>query len=347
MTKRWMFRFGIGGLLALCLGAAIAPMQAAEKTVNIRLGTLAPRGTSYHKSLMLMGEKWRQLSGGTVKLTLFPDGAQGGEADMVGLMQTGNLDAGLLTAVGISEIEPSVNALQNMPMTFQSLEEVDYVGEKLHPMLEQRLLAKGYVVLFWSDSGWVRFFTKTPILHPNDLKRLKLFSWAGNINQYDLWKSSGFNPVALEATGIAQGLMSDTISAIPMPPFFALAGQLQNQTKYMLELNWAPLVGSTVVRKKSWDRIPPELRESLLKTAIEIGKQIKIDGRAENENSVKAMSKSGLIVQKVSSDVDAEWRAVVDTVRDQIRGKIVPAETYDEAQRLLKEFRDKAGEKGK
>jgi TRAP-type C4-dicarboxylate transport system substrate-binding protein len=296
---------------------------------------------------MLMGEKWKQISGGTVKLTIFPDGAQGGEADMVGLMQTGNLDAGLLTAVGISEIEPKVNAIQNMPMTFQTLEEVDYVGGKLFPMLEQGMLAKGYIVLFWSDSGWVRFFAKSPVLHPNDLKKMKLFSWAGNIKQYDLWKASGFNPVMLEATGIAQGLMNDNINAIPMPPFFALASQLQKQTKYMLELNWAPLVGATVVRKKSWDRIPANMREQLLKAASEIGKQIKADGRAENENSVKAMAKNGLLVQKVSPEIDAEWRAEVDKVRDQIRGNMVPAETYDEAIRLLKEFREKAGEKAK
>ena len=30
-------------------------VSAAEKPVNLRLGTLAPRGTSYHKSLQAMG----------------------------------------------------------------------------------------------------------------------------------------------------------------------------------------------------------------------------------------------------------------------------------------------------
>src|SRR5207249_1407900 len=111
-----------------------------------------PTGTSYHKSLQSMGEQWRTAANGAVKLTIFPGGTQGGEADMVGLMQTGNLDAGLLTAVGLSEIEPAVTALQSMPMAFRNLEEVDYIGEKLRPQLEQRLLAKGYMVLFWTDS---------------------------------------------------------------------------------------------------------------------------------------------------------------------------------------------------
>jgi TRAP-type transport system periplasmic protein len=338
--------FGAGALSGLLVWLMMtASLQAADKVVNLRLGTLAPRGTSFHKSLMQMGDKWRQTSGGAVKLTIFPDGSQGGEADMVGLMQTGNLDAGLLTAMGLSEIEPNVNALQNMPMAFRSLEEVDYVGLHLRPQLEKRLLDKGYLILFWSDSGWVRFFTKTPILHPDDLRKLKLFSWGNNIEQFDLWKASGFHPVAMEATSIAQGLMSDSINAIAMPPFFALAGQLNQQTKYMLELNWAPLVGAGVVRKKSWDRVPAELQAKLMAIAAETGKDVKASARAEGASSVEAMVKRGLVVQKVSPEVDVEWRTVAGTVEDRIRGKIVPAEVYDEAQRLLKEFRVQAGEK--
>ena len=338
-----IYRMAGCALLALGWGLSAVSVEAADKAVVLRLGTLAPRGTSYHKSLMVMREKWLQASGGTVRLTIFPDGTQGGESDMVGLMQTGNLDAGLLTAVGLADIERAVTALQNMPMAFRSLEEVDYLGTRLHAQLEQRLLAKGYVVLFWSDSGWVRFFSKARVEHPDDLRKLKVFTWASDTGGYDVWKAAGFNPVALETAGIAQGLMADTFNAIPMPPFFALAGQLHEQTKYMLELNWAPLVGAAVVRQKSWERIPAELRALLLKTAAEAGQQITASGRTESDSAVAAMVKRGLMVQKVTPPVEAEWRSVVDQITDHIRGRIVPAEMYDEAQRLLKDYRANGG----
>ena len=286
-----------------------------------------------------MGEKWRQLSGGAARLTIYPDGTQGGEADMVGLMQTGNLDAGLLTAVGLSEIEPEVNALQSMPMAFRTLDEVDYVGEKLRPMLEKRLLDKGYVVLFWTDSGWVRFFSKSPVVHPDDLRKLKLFSWIGNAHEYDLWKASGFHPVALETAGIPQGLLSGTIEAVSVPPFFALAGQLDLQAKYMLELNWAPLVGACVVRKKSWDRVPAGKREAMLQVAADIGKKVKANGRAESDAAVTAMVKRGLKVQKVTPEIEVEWRALLEKLDNQIRGKVVPPEVFDLAHSVLKEYR--------
>lgn len=335
-------------VLLVVLGFVSVPLaRSAEEVAQIRLGTLAPRGTSYYKSLMQMREKWRAVVGPTFRFTIYPDGTQGSESDMVGLMQTGNLDAGLLTAVGLSDIEPSISALQSMPMSFRSLPEVDYVGERLRPDLENRLLAKGYVVLFWVDSGWVRFFSKSPVVRPDDLRKLKVFTWAGNHSEPDIWKAAGFNPVSLETAGIGQGLLSGTITAVPMPPFVALAGQMDLQAKHMLELNWAPLVGAAVVRKKAWDRIAPEHREALLRIAKETGLQIKAAGRAESDASVEAMVKRGLTVHKVTPAVEEEWRAVAAQIENQIRGKVVPPAMYDEAQRALKEFREKAGSPAK
>ena len=320
-------------------------LQAAEKTVRLKLGTLAPMGTSYHKSLQAMGEKWRKESGGAVQLVIFTGGTQGSEADMVGLMQTGNLDAAMITAEGLSQIDRDALALEIMPLAFRNLEEVDFLTEKLRSKLEAKMSAKGYLVLFWSDSGWVRFFSKSPVIHPDDLRKLKVFAWAENASEFDVWKGGGFNPVSLETSGIAQGLLSGTISAVPTVPIFALAGQLDTQAKHMLVINWGPLVGAAVVTRKSWDRVPVAAREAMLKIAEETGRQIKTAARAENDGAVAAMVKRGLVVHPMTPEVEAEWLAVIDQLKGQIRGKIVPADMFDESQRLLREHRAGAAKK--
>src|SRR3990172_3816302 len=141
-------------VLALELGGALGSLDrvfGAGGPVKVRLGTLAPRGSSYYKHLQAMGEKWRQAPGGGVLLTIYPDGTMGSEADMVRRMRLGQLQAGMLTAAGLADIEPAVSGLQYMPMMFPSLEEVDYIGVKLQLMLEKRLEEKGFVVLFWGD----------------------------------------------------------------------------------------------------------------------------------------------------------------------------------------------------
>ena len=132
--------------------------------MTVTLGTLAPDGTSYHRMLLEMREKWRKAPGGGVNLRIYAGGKMGGEAKMVSQMRLGALDAALLTAAGLSEIEPGVSGLQNVPMMFHSLDELDYVSEKLRPMLTKRLEKAGFVVMLWGDTGWVRFFSKQPML---------------------------------------------------------------------------------------------------------------------------------------------------------------------------------------
>jgi TRAP-type C4-dicarboxylate transport system substrate-binding protein len=228
-----------------------------------------------------------------------------------------------------------------MPMAFKNLAEVDYVGKKLRPMLEARMAAKGYRVLFWTDSGWARIFSTSRVVHPDDLRKLKVFCWAGTPKELDIWKAAGFEPVPLEAGAIPQALLSRTISAVPMPPLYANPGRLDSQAKYMIELNWGALVGAAVVRTKSWERVPADVRESLLTIASETGEQVTAAARAENDAAVTAMQKRGLQVQKVTPELDEEWRQVIDKVQNQIRGGVVPADVFDEAQRALKEYRSK------
>ncbi len=326
-----------GWILAVPLAATL--ILRAQAPVRIRLATLAPKGSSYHQTLQTMGEKWRQAPGGGAALTIFTDGSMGGEADMVRRMRIGQIQAGMLTVVGLSEIDASVSALQNMPMMFRSLDEVDYIRQKLSLTLEKRLLEKGFVVLFWGDGGWVRFFSKEPVSQPADLKRMKLFTWAGDAHQLDIMKAAGYQPVSLETNDILPSLQTGLINAVPSTPFYALAGQFYGPAPHMLELNWAPLVGGAVVTKKAWDSLAAPAREAMLKAATEAGEQIRARGRAESNQAVETMKGRGLQVHAVTNEGEAAWRRMAEEVYPKIRGPIVPADMFDEVRRLLQAFR--------
>lgn len=321
--------------------AGPATKMYAQVPIRVRLGTLAPKGSSYHQILLGMAEKWRQAPGGGVSLTIFADGSMGGEADMVRRMRIGQIQSGLLTVVGLSTIDPSVSALQDMPMMFHSLDEVDYVRQKLSPAIERKLLEKGFVVLFWGDSGWVRFFSKQPVLYPADMKKMKLFTWAGDAHQLEIMKTGGYQPVPLETNDILPSLQTGLITAVPSTPFYALAGQFYGPAPHMLELNWAPLVGGAVITKKAWDSIPASAQEIILKSAKEAGEQIQSKSRAEGDQAVEAMKKRGLILHPVTSEIEAVWRKAAEEVYPKIRGTIVPSDLFDEVQKLLQEYRAK------
>ena len=322
-------------------------LTAQTKPVTVRLATVMPSGTSYHQILQRMGQTWRQAPGGGVSLTIFAGGDMGGEADIVRRMRLGQLQAGMLSVVGLSEIDKQITALSYMPMMFRSTEELDYIREQLRPELEKGLLDKGFVTLFWGDAGWVRFFAKEPILHPGDLRRLKLFAWAGDNYMIDIEKALGFLPVPLETSDILPGLQTGLITAISTAPFYALATQVYGPAPHMLEMNWAPLVGATVITSKIWDSIPPATQQVLRKAAEEAGTQMRARGRQEAEDSVQTMAKRGLKVQKATPEVEAEWRRLAESVYPKIRGNMVPAAMFDKVQRLLAEYRAGKGKPAK
>lgn len=322
------------------ISTGISDAYAAKK-VTIRLGSLVPRGSSFYKALAEMGEKWRDASGGDIKLIIYPDGTQGGEADMVRLMRARALTAGMFSVIGLSEIDKSVGGLSFLPLTFRSSEEYDYVLEKLSPRLEKLLLEKGFVVLFWGDTGWVRFFTTRPAVHPDDFKQFKIYTSAGTNNQVDLMKSLGYNAVALETADILTGLRTGLIDAVSLPPNLALMYQCYTAANNMLALNWSILSGATVIRKDTWDSIDPAVRKQLREAAAEAGEKIRASARLEGEESVAAMQKKGLVVHPVPPEVEKEWLGLTDIVYPKIRGDVVPADIFDEVQRLVAEYRAK------
>jgi TRAP-type C4-dicarboxylate transport system substrate-binding protein len=341
------FVLGIKMLAVAILAGAFAMSSGSARAAEskVRLATLAPKNTSFHKSLMTMGEQWRQSSGGGVALTIYTDGTMGGEADMVRRMRVGQIQAALISVAGLLQIDESVTALQLMPMTFRNFDELDYVSEKLRPTLEKRMAEKGFVVLFWADAGWVTFFSKQPARLPDDFKKTKMFVWSGDTRSQEVMKAIGINAVPLEQTDILTGLQTGLIETVPSVPVFALAGQFYGPASHMLDLKWVPLVGAAVITKKAWEAIPESQRPGLLKSAEAAGQQIRALGRAESVEAIEAMKKRGLKVAPVDAATLSIWEDFAESVQPRVRGKVVPAEMYDEVHRLLKEYRAANGTK--
>ena len=328
----------LGELAAVLLGSLLAINAfAAEK--QLRIGTLATKNSLYHRQLMEVGEAWRNAQGAGARYLVYPDGSQGGETDMVRRMRIGQLQGGLLSVVGLREIEPSIAALQNMPLLFRNWEEVDYVREKIRPAMEKKFLDKGFVVLAWGDAGWVRFFSKEAALAPGDYRKMKFFAWGSEVEQQEIMKSLGYTPVPLETGDILPAIQTGMINAVPSTPYFALATQIYNTASNMLDLNWAPIVGALVISKKAWDEMSPEAQVALREAGQKAGAQMRVKARQEVDDAVEAMKKRGLTVNKPNTEQMREWNALADNLYPRIRGKLVPAETFDDVVGHLKTFR--------
>lgn len=334
-SSRWLLAF------AFLIGTFAIFPQKSEGAQRIRLGTIVPKGSSFYNEVAKMGADWKARTQREVSLTIYPDGRMGTEAEMVRRMRVGQLQAGLLTAVGLAEIEPAVSGLQNLPMMFDTLDEVDAIGIRLKPLLEDQLEKKGFKVLFWVNAGWVYFFTKSPIEKPDDLRMLKIFAWAGSPEVIDIYEKAGFTPVPLEVKEILTGLQTGMISAVAMQPTYANALLIHRKARFMLDLNWAPLIGAAVITTKTWNRLDPKIKKIVSELALDTGNRIQSAGRKESALAIEAMKRRGLKIKSISEEIKNEWREAAEAVYPQIRGTIVPEDVFDQVSNWIAELRAK------
>lgn len=329
-------------LSILCLSHLLAG-PALAGSGDIRAGTIVPGGTSYCNALREMGDTWHKAMPEKVNKFILSAGTRG-EADLVREMRSGNQQVGLLSVVGLSEIDPSVSALQKIPLLFRSQEEVTIVRKRLERELNQKLEARGFVVLFWAEAGWVRFFSAEPAVRPADFKKLKIFTWKGDGQQVELMKKMGYQPVELETQDIASSL-GRMIDCVPSVPFYALFNQFDLVAKHMLELKWVPMVGACVMTREAWYRYSPAEQKTLLAAARLAGEKICEAGQREDQESIEAMRQRGLKVHSLTPEAETEWRTLAESVYPQISGVMVPKESFDKVVSILKEIRSSPSQK--
>lgn len=326
----------------LAAGAGLAPFATTvwgQAAVQMRIGSVVPKNSLYHQKLLEIGEAWRAAQGTGARFAVFTDGSQGGEAEIVRRMRIGQLQGGLISVVGLRDIEPTIAALQSLPLLFRSWEEVDHVREKMRPSIEKRVLERGFVVIGWGDAGWVRFFSKHPALRPADYKGMKFFAWGSEPEQQAIMKSLGYTPVPLETTDILPAMQTGMINVVPSTPYFALATQVFGTASHMLEINWAPIVGALVVTRSAWEAMAPAAQQALRSSGEVAGLAMRTQARKEVDEAVDAMAKRGLTVNRPNAEQMREWHELAEKLYPRIRGAMVPAETFDEVFAHLKAFR--------
>ena len=175
---------------------ALACAQASFAQTTVKLATVVPVGSVWDKNLKQMGEEWSQATGGRVTLTVYAGNQQGDESTVLRKMKLDALQAAAFTSVGLGSIDWSFNVF-DIPFFFDSYDELNYVTDKLTPVLRKRIEPKGFMLLNWGHGGWTQVFSKKPVQSVEDLKHTKLWTSAGNDRMVQWYKAHGFEPRAM------------------------------------------------------------------------------------------------------------------------------------------------------
>ncbi|MFQ6615434.1 MAG: TRAP transporter substrate-binding protein DctP [Fidelibacterota bacterium] len=308
----------------LCLAAFLA---AGLHGQVIKLATLAPQGSSWHELLMEMGQEWERQTAGELTLRIYPGGVAGDERDMIRKMQIGQIHAAVISVEGLGELSPSMKVFY-VPLMVESFQQLAAIQSDLFPVVAGELEDNGIKLLSWLNIGWVYLFSRDRVATPDDLRKMKIFSWAGNYHSVELWRKAGFHPVPLAFTDVLPALQTRMIDAVSGLPLVVLGYQWFALAPHMLNLRWIPVTVGLVMNGNVWASIPEDRRQVIL-NGIHQGEKRAGDLISEARKAVDVMKQHGLQVHDLDPGERKLWEEMTREMYPLIRGRMVPAEIFD------------------
>ncbi len=310
------------------------------EAVTIKIASIVPDKSPWDDALDEVGREWKKITNGLVTIRVYPGGIAGSEEDTIRKMRMGMLGGAMLTSFGMQKILKDVYVL-NIPFMIRDDEELDYVLKHLQPHLEKQIEAQGFKVVIWSSSGWVKFFSKNPVVYPEDLKKHKLSFTTGEPQLEQAFKKSGFHIVPIELKDLMMGLQSGMVNAFYLPPLMAASGQYFALADNMCPINVAPIIGGIVMSDRVWRQIPEQYHHAMTEVTQRISKRLFKEAIELEKEAVETMLENGLKINPSPADALDRWIKTSSEGNDELIGKAFSKEIYDRLVSLINEYRSK------
>ena len=335
--------------LGLCAGLALAVMAAAAgpaaaDNVELKFATLAPTGSSWMVTLDKAAAEIKEKTAGRVTLKYFAGGSQGDERDFVRKIQAGQLDGAAVTSIGLSLIEESIRVLE-LPMMFQSVEEVDYVADKMWPYFQAKFEKKGYRLNDRGEVGWIYFLSKNKVETLADLKGQKLWQWGDDALVGAMFKKLALNGVPLGVPEVDSSLTSGRLTAAYASPLAAVALQWYTKVKFMTSMPMSFAIGATVISKDAIKKISAEDLKIVEEVTRSYSKKSRKEIRKANEEAKTTMTRKGVTVVPTPATTVDEFAKQAAVVQQELAGKVYSKAELDMVIKYRDEFRAKKGAK--
>jgi TRAP-type transport system periplasmic protein len=310
--------------LAAALVVSAASRPARADNVELGIATLAPSGSPWMEVLDKAGAEIKEKTGGRVTMKYFDGGQMGDERDFVRKIKLGQLDGAAVTAIGLAMIDESIRVLE-LPMMFDSPEELDYAADKMWPYFQAKFAKKGFKLNDRGEVGWIYFLSKNKVASLNDLKGQKLWMWGDDQLVGAMFKKLGLNGVPLGVPEVDAGLTSGKINACYGSPVAAVALQWYTKIKYMTSMPMSFAIGATVVSLDSLKKISAEDQKLLEDIGRANAKKLRKVIRKANEDAKATMTRKGVtvvptpvaMVDEFTKDSQEAWKELVGKMYSQ------------------------------
>ncbi len=327
------------GLFLFAIFLFLSPGNSAAKSVLIKIATLAPEGSAWMQTFNELKSEILNKTDKTVRFRIYPGGVLGDEKDMLRKLHIGQIHGALLTSSGLSSLFGEIDVLQ-VPFMFQTYEEVDHVMAKMDAFFRKGFADNGHVLVGWSEAGFVRLMSTTPVTDLTDLKKMKVWTWEGAPMSKAIFDEAGVAAIPLTVPDVLIGLQTGLVDVVYAPPAGAISLQWFTKVKYLTDVPVNYLVGAVVIKQKVFNRIPPAYQDVVMKSFQARLETLKAVIRDENQEALRVMQKHGVTILKPTKEAIADFNRLSDKAVQRPGAVEFTPKVLDEVNAYLEEYRN-------
>lgn len=263
------FKIVVLALVVSSLVAAALPGLADGPKVSWRLGSVLPESHPVNKALVYFAERVGVLTKGEVKITVYPAGQLGQEADYLQGCSMGSIEVTKVSSSPLAQYVPQMDVV-GLPFIWRNPDHQHAALDgKVGQMLAAFAAAKGFKVLSFMDAGFRNFTLRDKAVKtPADLKGLKIRTMQSKL-MLDMVAAFGATAVPMGQSDVYTALQTKVIDGWENNEPTVLAFNMQEVCKYFSYSRHSSVPDILIVNKKLFDALSQANQRAMVKAGRE------------------------------------------------------------------------------
>ena len=308
-------------------------------TVNaqtLKIGVLAPEGTTWAKNMDEMAKEIRAATDGKVKLRFYFGGSQGDEPDVLRKIRVGQLQGGIFTGKTLGEISGDVRVIE-LPFTFGSDGKKALATlQKMTPFFDEQFGKTGFKSLGFFELGMIYFVSQVKTSNLSDLGGIKIWSWEGDKLVEAMIKELKLVSVPLPLPDVLSSLSTGIVQAAYAPPMGMLALQWNTKIKYIVDFPITYAVGAFLLDQKAWAKIPAQYHSKIMEISNRYVDKVNTANVKDNNDALDVMKSSGIEMLKFPEADVKKGKELRAAIVKHLEGNLFSSEAYQLLNKSLK-----------
>ncbi|MBW1823711.1 MAG: TRAP transporter substrate-binding protein DctP [Deltaproteobacteria bacterium] len=285
--------------------------------LTLKVATVFPDGSVWMKKMREGVKEVAQKTSNRVLIKYYPGSVMGDDETVLRKIRIGQLHGAIVVAGSLSKFYPD-NQIYSLPLKFKSIEEVDYVRERVDQLIIDGMEKVGFTTLGLAGGGFAYILSKKPLHTIGDLRKSKVWVPSNDETSLEAVKYFDLSPIPLSIVDVRTGLQTGLIDTVATSPIGAIALQWHTQVNYLMDLPLFCICGIFAVDQKVFSKLSAGdqslVRDIMGRMFREVDRQIHKD----NVQALEALRNQGIKFISPSAEALDEWYAATSDVPNRL-----------------------------